>query len=122
MLPESGRLHHLQGRMEAGAGALESATRAFSLAVELAPGLIEARADLARVLLMQGRVEEAIPHLESAARDAPDDAAVLVDLALVREHLGERERALGLFRRALELDPASTPARDGARRLAASVR
>jgi hypothetical protein len=36
--------------------------------------------------------------------------------------LGEVGAAIEPLERALELDPASTPARDGARRLAASVR
>ena len=50
----------------------------------------------------------------------PENAAATLDLALVSEHLGRRERALELYRLAARLDPALAAAHEGARRLEAT--
>jgi Flp pilus assembly protein TadD len=72
---------------------------------------------MAVALLGSGRIEEGVRRLERAITLNPDNAAAILDLAVVSEHLGHRERAFELYRRAARLDPTLAAAHEGARRL-----
>jgi tetratricopeptide (TPR) repeat protein len=60
-----------------------------------------------RALAWLGRSAEAIPFLEKKLQEKPQDAKLLQALARAHGFAGDRERALHLFDRALEVQPNS---------------
>lgn len=66
-----------------------------------------------RAHLAAGRTANAIADLRRAAAAAPTDPAPLVELGIIAQRARQDEAALGLFRRALDLDPRNTRARLG---------
>ncbi|MCX7819739.1 MAG: tetratricopeptide repeat protein [Kiritimatiellae bacterium] len=75
--------------------------------LRLRPGHPRANHIWASLLIAEGRWEDAAAALEVARRSAPDDAAILNDLAWCRLHLGDTGRALDLATRAVALEPNS---------------
>jgi tetratricopeptide (TPR) repeat protein len=99
-------------------GYLDEAAAEYRLAAH-SPGAIASRAqyNLALVLKEQGRYEEAVAALKQ--NDPYDDAARVRLLALLAEDLGEVGRAIGLWKRALEMDDSPTPTALGVKHLQA---
>ncbi len=60
--------------------------------------------------LEEGRFKDAEPLFGRALRDAADDPVLLLGSGIVARRLGRREAAQAAFTRALEIDPALTPA------------
>jgi cytochrome c-type biogenesis protein CcmH/NrfG len=57
-------------------------------AVALEPASLNARFNLARALIAQGRLQDALAQLEAAHRLAPDDADTRRELESLRKQLG----------------------------------
>ena len=93
------------------AGRNDDIVWALSVLVRLRPEDGQVRNDLALALLIQGRVIEAQPHAAFAVRLAPDSATAHCNLGAALLGLGHKQQAATAYRRALELDPASEPAR-----------
>jgi len=64
-----------------------------------------------------GRLAEALSHLETAVRLAPDSAIAHSDLGGALAQAGKRDEALAHLRRALELDPDNAAAKENLARL-----
>lgn len=84
---------------------------AFRRALDLDPADYESLLDLVGLLVHEGRAGEARGLLEHALEAAPRDAR-LYDRMGELEALEDPERAIALFERALELDPASPSAQN----------
>lgn len=69
------------------------------------------------VLVATGLPEQALPHLERAAGQRPQDGGIRHQLGLASLALGRRGRALAEFEQAAELDPAAPAPRLEAGRL-----
>jgi len=61
-------------------------------------------------LAANGRVADAVDHLETALRLKPDNALALLNLARIEEQRGNTEEAVARYRAALAIDPANTVA------------
>jgi Flp pilus assembly protein TadD len=66
---------------------------------------------LGLALLRDGRVQEALPHLETAVRQAPEVSVHHRNLGQALLQMGRRGRALSEFSLAVELDPSDPAAR-----------
>lgn len=108
---EHARLLESQGRTREAVEILQVAHRAAAPTVE-SLGL------LARLEMAQRHWPEAEATLVELQRRLPEDADVLVDLGYVRAQMGRLTDAGGLWRAALDLDPANESAR---RNLAATA-
>jgi tetratricopeptide (TPR) repeat protein len=84
-----------QKRFADAATLLRDATRAF-------PDRAEVYALLGHVLRWCGEHSEALVHLSRAVELAPDNSLAMVEIAQIREEIGEFEPALELHRRAAE--------------------
>lgn len=62
--------------------------------------------DFVMPMLRSGRLDEALPYLESLTRSAPANADVLFNLGIVYSELGRYDEAVIRLKRAVELDPA----------------
>jgi tetratricopeptide (TPR) repeat protein len=93
-------------------GDLDTASRALLKALELDPGSLPARNELAVVLLALGRPEEALQLLRWVLKRAPDLAAAHANCGIASEKVGRVDEALACFRRAVTLEPDSTTARN----------
>ncbi len=76
---------------------------------------------MAADLLEDGDEPAAASLLEQALNIAPDDPGVLHNMGVACARLGSLERAEGMLRRALERQPAGTPASDASRAALAGV-
>ncbi len=86
------------------AGDRGTAERALARAVELDPDNVKALVNLGRVLLEDGRADEAEPHLQRATDVAPQSEEVWRVLGNVQAELGETDMAVESYKVALGLD------------------
>jgi tetratricopeptide (TPR) repeat protein len=101
--PDSGVLWKFLGVALAQQG--RSALPALRRAAELLPEDAEAQRNLGAVLKEQGRLEEALAHLERVLAIEPYDVPVLVVAADCLCALGRPREAVPLYERALERNP-----------------
>ncbi len=78
---------------------------ALRQALELNPGSAAAHANLGAVVLQQGRVAEAVKHLEDAVRLDPTNLQGLNTLSSAYAASGRFDRAVDLAEAALRLAP-----------------
>lgn len=93
------------------ASRFEEARSDYLTVLELAPGDVLARNNLAWVLLRLGEPRLALPHAERALAQLPDDPTVMDTAGLILVELGETERALGLLREAAKREPTNSTMR-----------
>ncbi len=91
-------------------GDADRAEKAFRAAVARADDFGLAYNRLGDLSQQRGALRDAVGFYELALRHAPDDANAAEDLADVLGTLGERDRAIDLYRRAAERDPSSRAA------------
>jgi predicted TPR repeat methyltransferase len=101
---ERGRALFLEGIAHYQAGRLEAAGQAFAAALALVPGRPSILTNLGAVRLKQGRAQEAVPLLQQALAQEPDNLEALGHCATALAELGQPAPALDLFDRALALD------------------
>lgn len=99
--PENGFGHYMLGLSAWKSGDRGRAEQALLRAVELDSGNVKVRTNLGRVLLEQGRPEDALPHLEKAVELAPESFEVWRVLGNVKSELGRSEEAIEAYRQAL---------------------
>ncbi len=101
------------GHVLRGLGRMEPARDAYRRAVDADPTHVRAWRGLAGTCQHLDDNPAAIEALENAARQAPRDAGVRVDLGLARHAGGNLKGALGEFDRALAADPDNAGAHAG---------
>ena len=99
--PTSASGHYMLGLSAWKSGDRVLAERALSRAIELDSGSVKAQTNLSRVLLEQGRAQDALPHMERAAELAPESYEVWRVLGNVKSELGRSEEAIAAYRHAL---------------------
>jgi tetratricopeptide (TPR) repeat protein len=103
--PDHPDFHDLRGRVLLSLGRQAEADTAFSSALNLDPRFapsLEARGSYA---LWSGDLANALAYFEKAAQAAPSNAQYVYLQAQIRYMQSDSERAEGLFRQALELNP-----------------
>ena len=103
--PDHPNLHDLRGRVLLSLGRQAEADTAFSSALNLDPRFapsLEARGSYA---LWSGDLANALAYFEKAAQAAPSNAQYAYLQAQIHYMQSNSERAEGLFRQALELNP-----------------
>jgi tetratricopeptide (TPR) repeat protein len=102
--PENAWGHYMLGLSAWKAGDRDRAVEAFKLALEKDSTHVKSRLNLSRVLIEQGKAQEALPHVEAAlAIDSTSSEAFRV-LGRVRDELGDRAAAITAFQHAIVLD------------------
>ena len=122
--PEHPLLHHLYGQMLAGQERFAEAILNLRRAVASSGRYAEPPADvllhtLSSALLANGQVEEGLQALQRAAELNPNNPMVQNDLGLVYENIGQPEKALEHYERAVQLEPRLSAASEGAERVRA---
>jgi tetratricopeptide (TPR) repeat protein len=77
--------------------------------VDANPGDLDAVFALSQLYVDEGRWDEAVTVYENAIAAAPENAALLNDLAVLYDDAGDSEAAEATYRRALALDPSHGP-------------
>jgi len=85
------------------AGMLADAERFYRQILAIAPGRFDVHSRLGAVIMGQGKIKEAIPHLERALALKPDLFEAHGNLAQAYTWTGQRDRAIEAAARALEL-------------------
>ena len=110
--PRNARIYNVYGLVYAMLGQDANAQQNFLKAIELAPNDSEIRQNWGWFLCTHGRAKESIAEFEMAVRNplyrTPDVS--LVNAGKCSEVIGERKRAEEYFRRALQINPASSVA------------
>ena len=83
----------------------QDATLAWSRVVEVDPDHLPAHARLSELLLLDGRLEEAVSHVRALAEASPDDPASWIRLAQLMDKTGRSGDALSVWDRVLALRP-----------------
>ena len=105
--PEQAAAHNNLGLCYARQNRLDDTVAAMSRAIQLDGKNPLYRNNIAAVLVDQGRISEALPHL----RAAHDDAATYYNLGYLLQKKGQSQVALQYFRLALQADPSMEAAR-----------
>jgi tetratricopeptide (TPR) repeat protein len=84
---------------------LDRAVRLFRKALAMDANYTDAGFALGEALYVQGKAEEALPWLDAAAAQAPQDAEILHVKALALDYLGRAGAAGDDYRRVLQLQP-----------------
>jgi tRNA A-37 threonylcarbamoyl transferase component Bud32 len=100
------------GRSALGKGDAAGAESNFNKAREFDARSADAIAGLGEVAMLRRQFEDAVVHLEAAARLAPRSARILTLLGQAYQGANRPKKAAEAFRRALKIDPGN----DGARR------
>ena len=100
----------LRGEVLLVGGEADRAEKAFRAVVDRAGDFGLAYNRLGDLLQHRGALREAVGFYELALRHAPDDANAAEDLGDVLATLGERERAIAMYREAADRDPKSRAA------------
>lgn len=87
---------------------MEKAHRAAQRALELDPGRADVHLGLAHVLMSDRQYEEALRELDIARIGLPNSAELLHIIAIIEQRRGRWAESLATYKRAFELDPAST--------------
>ncbi len=103
----AGRPLFLLGVIAAEHGNLAKAAELFEQAARLEPGVARHHAHLGRCLIAFNRQDEARAAADRALALDPADALTLDTIGVVYSRSGLHERALPLFERAAELEPAN---------------
>ena len=90
----------MQGRRAYEAGQFREAADAFTKALAVAPSSVTARINLAAALVQLGNDADAVRYLQSAFRDAPEEAGVGDALIGALLRLGRADEAIETFSRA----------------------
>ena len=103
--PGSAKAHFWRGWVVERLNHREDALDDYRRAVELDPGLVDARLRVAEMCLDQTRLDEAAPHLEALRKLAPDRPEVLSALGRWRFIRGELDEARPLLEAAVKKLP-----------------
>lgn len=99
------------GKAYEGLGRAQEAEAAFALAKKFGRKDPDIKAlvgyDLARALLDQGKVEEAIKEFQTAIKTSPEPAQGWREIAKIHENYGRTAEAIKAHHKVLELDPES---------------
>jgi len=87
------------------AGNAQAARTVLAAGLEKHPTDTSLHHDLGRLWLAEGRAEEALPHLEEAARSSPGSVEIQLDLGRALETTGRLDEAESAYRRAVRLAP-----------------
>ncbi len=95
------------GGFRAATGQADAAHAEFATAIRLDPDFVPAYVNAADVLRAQGRDQASAEMLRQGLQRVPMSATLHHALGLARVRLQQPELAMGSFRRAVELDPAT---------------
>ncbi len=87
------------------AGTWKSSATLFRHALAVTENNFMAHTNLAVALMDEGRLDEALPHLEMAAKIRPDFPNARYNLGVIRMRQGKNDEAMGHFKAALHSDP-----------------
>ncbi len=87
------------------AGTWKSSATLFRHALAVTENNFMAHTNLAVALMDEGRLDEALPHLETAAKIRPDFPNARYNLGVIRMRQGKNDEAMGHFKAALHSDP-----------------
>ncbi len=111
----TGETGDIQERMERAVqhkiqGEYDDAVALLKGVLDESPDHPEAHHQLGLVYGFTGLFDESTEEMETAARLAPADIPILIDLGKTHTMLGEYEKAIPVFERVLELDPSNDEA------------
>lgn len=102
--PLSARIQINHGLALLNSGQLEEAIRAFDKALELNPKAYLAAVNLARVKVMQGKLDEAGNIYAGLQRTYPDDQTLLISRAYIALRRERPKEAVSLLKKIIKLD------------------
>jgi tetratricopeptide (TPR) repeat protein len=103
--PESAKAHLDLGSALAKAGRSARAEKALRRAIELDPGLFEARVNLGGVYFSRWDFPQSVEVLREAVALEPDAVEGHYNLGLAHLYLGNAQDVVDCFRRVIEIDP-----------------
>jgi tetratricopeptide (TPR) repeat protein len=92
------------------AEAADRRMKLYAAALELDPNQLDARFNLANLMLAQGQPQGAVAHYAALVQARPDVVAGYVGLATAQSQLGQREQALATLQGALQREPGNAQA------------
>ncbi len=91
-------------------GNIAEAKVAYEKVLAQDPAESRSLANLAEILVLEGKSEEAIPLFERVIEQSPDDPAVFYNVAELYFQQRVADKAVDFYKRALQVDPSFLPA------------
>ncbi|MCX7725565.1 MAG: tetratricopeptide repeat protein, partial [Chitinispirillaceae bacterium] len=88
-----------------------SALKNYKSALSLKPDMYEAAFKIGLICIKNGLTKEAVRYFEEALKSAPSDVRILLQCAAGWERLGNKEKALELYKKILSLDELNSIAK-----------
>ena len=105
LVPESGPLQLLLGRVHMSRGEKEQAETAYLRAVELEPDLVAAHAQLGNLYASGGDYDKALEKFDKALQEGPETPSLLARSGIVQQMSGDVASAVESYRKALKINP-----------------
>lgn len=103
--PKSSAVQEFLGEVLANSGDIAGARAAFNAAKIDSPTYTLADLNLARLDMIQGKLDDAVHRLETAANTGSGDSRPRLWLAVIEENRGQTDKAIRDYRKAVESDP-----------------
>jgi hypothetical protein len=107
-LPHYGYAHALESE-----GNTNLAVAEYRRALAIDPSHADSLYNLGTLHIKRGEAAEAVPLLRDLVARVPNDPKIVNNYAAALARVGDLDEAIRQFRRALELNPAFTPSREG---------
>ena len=105
-LPENPRPYNNLGNLYATQGEEEKARKQYKMALDLNPGYLIARLNLAVLSLNHDETEEAYRWLQEGLKNYPENAALQNGLGVCELRRGNVQKAITYFRKAIDIEGA----------------
>ncbi len=106
LYPDESFAHNLRGKSLQRLKRFDEAIESFGKALQIDPGLVDAKLNLANTLAITGNPTDAIPLFHEVLQQSPTNIKATFNFGALMQNIGNQDAALGLYDKVLGIDPS----------------